>query len=214
MTSRHARVMRAMLAAGFATFMAVLSHSVAAAGAPGALAVVLSVVFSVLVCLALTGRRLSLWRLSIAVIASQAIYHGLFTLFGTPSAGAVGVAGRSGGLFAPHDHAAMMAQIHALSRGAQAASPELVAAGWMLVAHALAAVTTIAVLRYFERAFWGIVEGTRLQLRALFTPAVQPVEVVGSPARTVLGWNDAFRQKREHLISSMCHRGPPLAAAG
>lgn len=211
MTSRCARVMRAALAAGFSTFVAVLSHTLAAAEAPGTLAVVLSVVFSLLVCLALTGRSLSLGRLAVAVVVSQVIYHGLFTLFGTPAPATA--FGRAGGLFGPHDHAAMMAQIQALSSGT-GSTTELVATGWMLAAHALGAIVTIAALRRAESTFWGLVEGSRLHLRALFTATVQPV-VVGAPrVRPMLGSHVIGWRSLELLISSMRHRGPPQALAG
>lgn len=77
---RAIRVARGSVAAGIATFVALLSHAAGGGQMPGWLGVVVPLVLSVAVCTALAGRRLSLWRLSLAVATSQVFFHTLFVL--------------------------------------------------------------------------------------------------------------------------------------
>jgi hypothetical protein len=82
MTTRWARFARGWIVAGFSTFVAALSHTLGGGAVPGLLAVVVSLAFAGIVSIALSGRTLSTWRLSAAVLLSQLIFHGLFSFGG------------------------------------------------------------------------------------------------------------------------------------
>ena len=135
MDSRWARVARGWSAAAFATFAAALSHALAGGTIPTPFAMFVSLVISGAICTLLTGRGLSLWRLTISVAASQALFHGLFVSLGSP-------------VPAGHEHT---------FTGVGIEGP-----GTMWAAHAAATVATIAALRYAELAFWGVAETARL----------------------------------------------------
>lgn len=205
MTSRPARLVRAALAAGLTTFVAALSHSLAGASAPGSLAVVLSLAFSLLVCIALTGKALSVSRMSAAVVSGQFAYHGLFTLFGGTSAWA-----GSAVTFAEHHHVAAAAHaLPALSSPSTMASMAVHDGLWMPVTHAFAALITIAALHHGECVFWELIHDAHVLARALFTPI--PVLPIYERARIRVpnARNAAFRPELHTLISPMRHRGPP-----
>ncbi len=73
--SRAVRVARGSTAAGIATFIALVSHVTGGGQMPGWIGIALPAVLSVAVCTLLAGRQMSLWRLSLAVVASQALFH-------------------------------------------------------------------------------------------------------------------------------------------
>lgn len=185
MHTRAARAARGLVAAGFATFVAAVSHTAAGGLAPSAFGVLASFVLSAAACTLLAGRTLSLWRLAASVAISQALFHGLFSTLGTP----VPVA---------HEH-------HAI--GMAAAAP--VAYTDMVLAHVAAGLLTLAALRYGERAFWGMAATARLlfaRLRPVAIPVpaslprVAPESRVHVPASIL-------------LLSPRRHRGPPLGFA-
>lgn len=82
---RVSHPVRALSAASAATFTALLSHLAGGGAAPDPLGVIVPLLLSLLVCSLLAGRRLSLPRLAISVVASQALFHGAFVL-GAPGA--------------------------------------------------------------------------------------------------------------------------------
>ena len=84
MSSRGARVVRGFAAASVATLVAALFHVAGGGLAPSALALTLSLVFSSLGSIALVGKRVAAWRLTLSVLVSQFLFHALFTL--SPSA--------------------------------------------------------------------------------------------------------------------------------
>src|SRR5690606_16871403 len=79
-TARMTRVARGSAAATLATFVALLSHVAAGGAMPGWLGVAAPWMFSILVCVPLAGRRLSVLRVTAAVVVSQALFHVLFVL--------------------------------------------------------------------------------------------------------------------------------------
>ncbi|MEO6826060.1 MAG: hypothetical protein ABI255_00420 [Microbacteriaceae bacterium] len=178
MSTRWARVARGLLAAGFATLVAACFHTAAGGSAPSALALSLSLSFSGIFCVALAGKRLSLWRQAASVVSSQLLYHALFSL---GQAGIVGTA--SGG--ADVDAAGLGAHgAHALDLGlasVSAAIPSGVASPQlhgvigmfgdgpaMWAGHAAAALVTIALLRHGEKTFWGMYRTALLHLGQFF----------------------------------------------
>jgi hypothetical protein len=188
MDSRWARLARGFTAAGFATFVAAFSHTVAGGGAPSVFGLLASFVLSASACTMLAGRTLSLGRLTASVAVSQALFHGLFSSVGTP----VPIA---------HDMAAMgiTPPLHEHS------------VGGMWLAHVIAAAITILALRYAEAAFWGLADTARLFLARLvalaFAAPVPLRRTLVVPERTALPADLAV------LLSSMRHRGPPAACA-
>ncbi|BBE21346.1 hypothetical protein MN0502_02290 [Arthrobacter sp. MN05-02] len=80
-----ARLVRGVLCAVLAVFLAGASHAVAGGTVP-VLAVLLSFPLGALVCVILAGRQLSLPRVALGVGVSQVVFHFLFNLFaGMPS---------------------------------------------------------------------------------------------------------------------------------
>ena len=77
------RLLRGGMAASLATAVALGGHLVAGAAMPTWLGVALPWWLAVTVCTVLAGTRFSLLRMGVAVLSSQALFHGLFTA-GTP----------------------------------------------------------------------------------------------------------------------------------
>src|SRR5690606_1104978 len=100
---------------------------------PGLLGVAVPWLLSLTVCSLLAGRRLSIVRLSLSVLASQLLFHALFVLGSITPAGAL----------APHVHDALPLTLN----GDRVLIPE--DAG-MWIAHGVAAVLTIVVLHRGE----------------------------------------------------------------
>ena len=205
MQTRWARFARGWIVAAFSTFVAALSHTLGGGSAPGLLAVVVSLAFAGMVCVALAGRTLSFWRGAASVLISQFIFHGLFSL------GASGGALRADALAASgtHQHAALPGLIDPTILGANAHVSHDGGAMWL--AHFVAAIVTILALRYAERAFWSLVENVHLGIRTLFAPAQLAVPVA-APQR--IGHDAPVFTPRDLVLvlSAMRHRGPPAFA--
>src|SRR5699024_1527126 len=86
---RRRRALRGSAAPTAATFVALASHVLDGGSMPSLWGIIVPWALSTLVCVLLAGRTLSLWRLSASVVASQALFHQLFTVF-TPLASAPG----------------------------------------------------------------------------------------------------------------------------
>jgi len=203
MTTRWARFARGWIVAGFSTFVAALSHTVGGGAAPGALAVVVSLAFAGIVSIALSGRTLSTWRLSLAVLLSQLIFHGLFSF------------GGAGGRLATTDAAAGHAHgagqsVMLMPAGAGSGAMGAGDHGLMMtLAHIVAAVVTIVALRYGERSFWGLFATAGVALRSLVRAIrLTPVPLILRVIVAVSPWLPP-RDLRV-LLSPMRHRGPPV----
>ena len=139
------------------------------------------------------------WLTAVAAVLVAALSHMFHLLFGLGgSAGSMTVAGH-------HGAATVIV-------GAASASPVSPGAGWMWLAHALAAVVTIVALRRGERTFWALVELARTALVAvvialgIVLPPLCTVRVRAARHLTFVPFDLAV------LLSPMRHRGPPLAA--
>ena len=88
--ARHRRTLRGILAAAGATFVALTSHLLGGGAFPTAMGIIVPLALSILVCVLLPGRRLSLARLTISVGVSQALFHLLFSLFAQTGATGAG----------------------------------------------------------------------------------------------------------------------------
>lgn len=191
---RALRVGRGVAAAAVATFIATVSHASVGSQLPPALNVAVALCLAAPVCVLLAGRTASWWRLSLAVVLSQALFHGILTL-DLRVDGAIAPV--------PHHHgAAVLLDAAATGPTHAAHSP------WMWVAHAFAAAVTVLALGRGERAVRAIARFVVAALRIL------------RPFRGLAPEADAVRTAPEPLLlttamtvlSPMRHRGPPRAA--
>lgn len=207
MTTRWARFARGWIIALVSTLFAAVSHTVGGGAAPGALAVVLSLAFAGILCVGLAGRTLSRVRVILSVLLSQLIFHTLFSF------------GGAGGSLSPdvltagntHNHSALaglpwLADTTAVSHGAGHA-------GWMMwLAHTVAAVVTVAVLRHGEEAFWGFVEFSGRSIRALIQHAASTLPAPPTLRRAAVTAPCDAPPDLGVLLVARPHRGPPAFA--
>jgi hypothetical protein len=196
MTTRWARVARGFVAAVISLFVAIFSHILPGGNVPGALALLACLILSTLVCIALSGKKLSLFRLSAAVGVSQFLFHSVFSLSASvPSTAATPASLIHSG----HLHE----QVIVLGTSGVASIDE-----GMWLAHALAAVVTIVALRHGELAFWSLFRVARLWIGTLFASMTtpRPVEV---PAVSAPRERAVLPHALILPLSPMRHRGPP-----
>lgn len=197
--SRLPRLLRGATSASLATFVALVSHVSAGGTVPGWLGIVVPFVLSLAVCTVLAGRRLSLWRLSLAVVLSQALFHTLFVL------GSFAVPGMGQG------HHAM----HGAGEAASSSTVPMVDAlhgdPVMWLGHALAAVVTVLALHRGERCVRALIELARTLLGRLRIRLALVVAVVDAdaPRLASLVVTRAPRPRRRLFLRDIARRGPP-----
>ena len=197
MTARWASFARGWAVAAFATFVAAFSHVVAGGGHPPMFAIALALAFSGIACVFLAGKRLSPGRLTASVVISQALYHGLFGLFGTGSLAASSVGG--------HLHSAQV-----LTPVSASADTVFKPAGpWMLLAHAAAAILTIVVVLHGERLCLGIATLTGLGLAALAGRLPGSTTPTAPRILSPVGHRRVVPHRAAILVSVLRYRGPP-----
>ncbi|NUL45915.1 hypothetical protein F7P69_12030 [Cellulosimicrobium funkei] len=228
-----ARLLRGWAAAFVSTLWAAGSHTVASVSSnsadpsvaghvpghlhdagPAPIVWVLTLALAGPLCTALAGRNLSWWRLASGVGASQLLFHWLYSIAAVPAA-----AGELGGLRSTAVHSGSHTHAgHAghLSSGSLAGLPGSAAddalttlSVAMVLAHVLAAVGTVLVLRRGELLAAQVAElavglvlrssGARL---ARWVPTVSARRVAVRAVRVV-------RRPDEVLLSSQRLRGPP-----
>ena len=188
-----------MTSAAVATFVALLSHVSAGGAVPGWLGILIPFVLSLAVCTVLTGRRLSAWRLSVAVVLSQALFHTLFVLgsFAVPGMG--------------QEHHAM----HGIGSTPQTSSVGMTDAlhgdPAMWLGHAAAAVVTILALHRGERCVRALIELARTlvgRLRIRLALVVADVDIDAPRFPSVAC---ARRRPLRHrlFLRDIARRGPP-----
>ncbi|UNK71020.1 hypothetical protein [Microbacterium sp. H1-D42] len=198
--SRRIPLLRGFVGATIATFVALVSHIVVGGAMPGMLGVAVPWVLSLMISTLLAGRRLSVVRLSAAVVLSQGLFHVLFVL---------GSFSPRGG-FAPHVHGnapMILGNGTELLPGAGLIPED---AG-MWIAHATAAVLTIVALHRGERivrALASVASDVALWLRRAVLVAVLVRPSAPSARRWALV--AAPRLRARHL-SALGRRGPPPA---
>jgi hypothetical protein len=197
MTSRGIRTLRGTAAACFAVFVAALVHDAAGGGLPSLLAVSLSLAFAVPLCVALAGRRISLWRQAASVGVSQLLLHLLFGLGSNASGTALHV---------PAGHMHMGGTI-AVTAGH--AMPMHHDTPLMFVAHGCAALITIAALRRGERTLHALATFTVLLVTAIARLTVVPI---GAPARMPVQTRPITLASPTRVLGALRHRGPPAFA--
>lgn len=204
--SRGLRTARGTAGATAAVLLAAASHALVG-GAVTATAIIATIVIALPLCVALAGRIASLWRLSLAVVFAQFLFHWSFVGLGSGAA-LSGSAG--GGSAAAHtSHLAALVGIGSTAAEVGASASAATAAGAaMWLSHAVAAVLTIALLYRGERAALAL-----LQLVCEVLPAhlPAPVEIESRPA--IRHTHRGFRAPAQlHLRTSITHRGPPLVS--
>ncbi|WP_018772497.1 hypothetical protein [Arthrobacter sp. 131MFCol6.1] len=199
MTARGLRFVRGWAAAVAATFIAALSHVLSGGPAPETSVLVLSLALSGLVCTALAGRVLSLWRLCTAVVVSQGLFHGLFSLGSASSA--------AGTAFPAPGHAGHTVAFASGSRlpGAMAMDQ---ASPLMWAGHALAALATIVVLRHGEVTAVRLIRALGLRVVA-FLPFFLPLAVESGAPVIPADWPVRPLRNLGAPLLVMRHRGPP-----
>ena len=218
MSTRAARLVRGWAAALAATAVAAASHVLAGGVIPHPSIVLFCLALSAMVSCALAGRSLSLPGTTGAVLASQGIFHLLFTVGGAgiPSA-ATGTSGTAAGPAAGHaghvfsaDSAPLAHLAHAGQAGAgMAAAGHSSALMW--IGHLLAAAATVALIRNGEAALLRILETMRLRITAIL-PLFLPLPLGPRiPKLSVLIPAAPLRNLGVPLLA-MRHRGPPAAA--
>jgi hypothetical protein len=203
------RLGRGAAVASAAVAVALAGHVAAGGAVPGPAGVLVPLLLAIPVCAVVSGLRLPWLRLVLSVALSQALFHLLFTL-GAP--GAPGVASTLDGATgtAGHPHTEHAAALDALTTSGHA----LHADGPMTVAHLLAGLVTVALLRSGEVALHRAARALRrIVLRLL--PALPASAPTGTARRT--------RPARAHgdvpatsvllTAADVVRRGPPRTPA-
>ncbi|HEY0258301.1 MAG TPA: hypothetical protein VGC18_00485 [Lacisediminihabitans sp.] len=201
MGTRWARFVRGWLAALVSTFVAVCSHTIAAGHLPSLVGVVLCLAFSGPVCIVLSGKSLSLVRLSISVVVSQFLFHGAFGLLadGTPAAPGT----------MEHGHGAMPHDLDALA-GGPVPGHAMTTDARMWLGHAIAAVLTIAALRFGEHAFWALIGLGRLGITRMLGDPPRIAGAILPRASAVAADRALLPHDLGFVFSTLRFRGPPL----
>ncbi|SLN03799.1 putative integral membrane protein [Corynebacterium xerosis] len=223
------RLLRGSVAATLATLVALGGHLVGGGAMPSWLGIALPWWLSVTACTVLAGTRFSLPRMLTAVLASQALFHGLFMAGtpGDPSVHLVDPPGSHLGHGAQHPGTSAAAEslphsAHLSPDGSQgvglAAEHALHGSGGdlrMLLWHVIAAVVTALVLHRGESMVMGSFGLAARLLDVLArrrVPSSAPALVLPAPAR-VLPVAVPVRPRRRAVLSPQLRRGPPLVLA-
>lgn len=216
MDARGRRTLRGSAAASFATFVALTSHVIGGGALPTLTGLIVPLALSTLVCVLLAGRQLSLHRLSISVLTSQALFHLLFSIF-TPTASAPApttAVDRHAAMHAGHEASmASMGTGHdvmgSMSTGSTAGHAHT--SPTMLIAHLVAAVVTIAMFYWAERLPAKLCDFGRLIIRTLL-PIITAISMVPEPVRTITVVRSITAPSLGVLRSPVLVRGPPREA--
>lgn len=176
--ARLANAARGSVAAVSSTLIALASHLAAGGQMPGLLGVVAPLVLSLLVCVAWSGRRLSLVSLSGSVLASQVVFHLLFAI-GAPS-GTPMLHGAGAGIHAGHQGAIVPTTVAAVG---QTGHPGTHTDATMWLWHALAGTVTVLVLHRGELLLRDLLAQTRRAAAHLFrSPGAVGAGIVPAPS--------------------------------
>ena len=195
-----------MVSAFIATFVALVSHIMGGGDLPGAAGILIPLILSVPFSLALTVKKISIFRLSLSVAISQTMFHALFVL-GTPMPP---TSAERAALLDQHAH-------HAVTYPGLPETPVnlLHSGAAMWIWHIVAGIITVAYLHFgtqlaahLKQLADGFFRFFR-QLHWLFAVAFLPVPTVGLP-------RSAFADSpltSQDVDFSVRRRGPPFALA-
>lgn len=207
---RSRRARRGSVAAVFATFLALTSHILGGGAMPTLMGVLVPLSLSLLICVVLAGRRLSLVRLSASVLVSQGFFHLLFSVF-TPA----------------HPPATVTTAVdrQAMAHGAMAHGPSVSTAGMgeagsmmhshvsapMMLMHVIAAIVTVAVIYWVEVLPVRLGEFARLIIHAI-VPVLSPLRTLPERPRLAIAVAVVGLRPLTVLRSPVLRRGPPQSA--
>ncbi len=193
-TTRQLRLLRAAAVSATATLIAAVSHTIGGGAAPHPLLILAVTVLFLAPTAALLGLRRSRWRVAVAVLVSQAAFHLVFQLLGSPTADVDGAIG-------PHVHHFDLA---ALSGTVSVAPIDAT----MLLAHADAAVLTTLLVWHAERLLRAVAGWFRALVRR-----ASPTGFSGhrrpTPLRPL-----RFAPLDRAVAAAVSRRGPPVCARG
>lgn len=201
-SARSTRAVRGLVAAVFATFVALFSHIIGGGATPGTLGIAVPLVFSAFVCVLLAGRRLSLFRLTLSVAVSQFLFHTLFmlgTVQGVASSPAMGGHAMHGAPIVLD--AAVMPMSHGTNTGSG-----------MWVTHGIAALVTVAVIHWAEKllaAVAAVKEFVLAQLVPGGQVALADVAAPVNPARLPVQGRVPLLRPLGMYPATLALRGPP-----
>lgn len=142
-----ARLVRGMVCAALATFLAGASHAVAGGTVPLP-AILLALPLGSLLCVMLAGRRLSRLRIVMGVSASQIIFHFLYAFFAmVPSAPAALTGHQHDGGFT-----SSLVPVPPATGSSMSAMDTS-----MVFSHLVAGVVTIVLVRHGEQLWWSLI---------------------------------------------------------
>lgn len=217
------RLLRGTAAATLATSVALGGHLVGGGAMPSWLGVALPWWLSVAACTVLAGSRFSLARMSLAVVASQALFHGLF-MAGTPGDPGVQLVAPPGSHL---DHGAHLAGSGADHAGSAAHTGHTGVASAaehalhshsdlrMLLWHLVAALVTALLLHRGEAMLWhsfSLVGQLRAVLGRPDDLAPAPTFPLPAPTR-VVPETAHVRPARRTVLTPQLRRGPPRVLA-
>lgn len=169
---------------------------------PGPVGIGVPFLLSLMVCILLAGRNLSIWRLSISVIASQALFHTLFVL-GTPTSSGVNMQNMPAG----HHHHGMMQLPMVSEQTITLVHGDTIMWG----SHLIGALVTVAFLHRGEQAIhrlFAIAEQVVAWLRRRLTAPIQlPVLAVPSAIQPTKA--EGWTVLSQIHTSTLSRRGPP-----
>lgn len=201
-SSRLPHLVRGSSAAAIATFAALFSHVIGGGAMPGPVGIAVPLLLSLMVCILLAGRRLSLMRLSISVIASQTLFHTLFVL-GTPTPGAA-----MQNMPAGHHHGHGMMQMPAVSEH----TITLVHGDTVMwISHLIGALVTVAFLYRGEQTIHrlrAVAEQLVAWVRHRLTNPIQ-LPVRAAPTRVRPTEAKGWTVLPQIHASTLSRRGPP-----
>ncbi|MHA7306497.1 hypothetical protein ACX80E_14855 [Arthrobacter sp. TMN-49] len=196
-------MVRGWIGAIISTAVAAASHILAGGHTPVVPMLILSIVLSGLVCTVLAGRVLSLWRLMLGVLLSQAMFHGLFSL-GTPTGSLPASTGHTG--HSTHQ----MVETAQLAQTAMPVMDHSSPAMWL--SHIVAAVLTVAVLRRGESVAVALMDALRLRVAPLLV-LVTVLAAEADPAPNPGAWPVRVLTSMGIPCSVSRYRGPPSLSA-
>lgn len=210
--ARTAQALRGIVAAVASTSIALLAHVLAGGTLPATTGVVATSALALVACLALAPLRHSRARLSLSVVASQLLFHALFTL-GAP------------GPPAPVEQHHAASHAHHAAHGSAAPGPDAITAAadavahashgalTMALAHVLAGAVTYVALRRGEAALDRLSSVAVALAARLLPPAASaqlpPVRPHRALASDAGAWVPPFQA---HVATSVVRRGPPAHA--
>lgn len=201
--ARRVRAIRGSAGSLIVTIFAAASHAAAGGDITG-LALVATAILGLPLCVALAGKVASLWRLSVAVIAAQFVYHWSFAGLGV-SSHSMSAASAAAPLPAHAHHAHHAAMLNLLPTDSLAAADAL-----MWVSHAFAALLTVALLHRGERAALALLQVMhRAVTRGFARITLAPPQ---PPAHGLLSSVIPFLTERLFAGRTLTYRGPPLFA--